>query len=340
MKSVQITRHGGPEVLKTVELPVPVMTEEGVRISIRASGLNFADVMMRMGLYPEAPKPPFTPGYEIAGLVTEVGPKVTTLKPGDEVVAFALFGGYTTQIVLPEIYVRKIPVGLTMVEAASIPVNFTTAWTALCDQARIRPGDRVLVQNAGGGVGVAAVQIAKQAGATVVGTVGSASKVSRVLELGAKECWTYDYWHQAPQAETGEFDIILDSSGGKELKFAFKRLAPNGRVVTFGVNAMVGGPKRSIFRVASTMLKTPIFTSIGLMMGNKGIFGLNMLQFVSRPEVITNALDSVLEGFRLRKYKTVVGKTFSLLSEAGAAQTYLTSRANIGKVVMLHDSRL
>src|SRR4051794_16092722 len=125
--SVQITRHGGPEVLKWVEEPSPVLTPHGVRIKVTAAGVNFADIMMRMGLYPEAPKPPFVPGYEVAGQIIEVGSLVKHFRNGERVVAGTRFGGYTSELVVPEYLVRKTPNGLTDIEAAGIPVNFLTA---------------------------------------------------------------------------------------------------------------------------------------------------------------------------------------------------------------------
>jgi NADPH:quinone reductase-like Zn-dependent oxidoreductase len=137
-----------------------------------------------MGTYPEAPKPPFVPGYEVAGTVIEVGSSVKNFQKGDRVLAGTRFGGYTTEVVVPEFQVKKIPGKLTDTEAAAIPVNFMTAWVALQDLARIRKGDRVLIQSAAGGVGVAAVQIAAQMGAHVVGTVSSKIKA---------DIFTYSY---------------------------------------------------------------------------------------------------------------------------------------------------
>ena len=127
MTSVQITRFGGPNVLRAVESPSPPLTPDGVRIAVRASGVSFADVQMRMGLYPEGLRPPFVPGYEVAGVVTEVGPRAGTFRPGDRVLAVPRFGGYATEIVLPEAQVRATPAHLEDTEAAAIPVSFLTA---------------------------------------------------------------------------------------------------------------------------------------------------------------------------------------------------------------------
>jgi NADPH:quinone reductase-like Zn-dependent oxidoreductase len=335
--ALQISRFGGPEVLKIVDVPAQELPPNGVRIAVRAAGVNFADLMMRMGMYPEAPKPPFVPGYEVSGQVTGVGSQVTGFRPGDRVLAGSKFGGYTSEIVLPDYQVRKTPASLSDAEAATIPVNFMTAWVALEDMARVRAGDRVLIHSAAGGVGVAAVQIAARAGAHVVGLVGSPSKADVVKSLGAHEVWTNEKWETGEDKDLGGFDIVLDATGGKSLKTGFRRLAPAGRIVNFGVASMVG-EKRSLAKVVSTFVNTPLFTPFKLMMHNKGVYGLNMLQLFEPPvdgreTLMGRCLDRVMEGFEKGRFKAIVGKTFPL-AEGGAAHEYLRSRANIGKVVL------
>lgn len=339
MKSLQITRFGGPEVLKLVEGTAPPLGAGEIRIQVEAAGVNFADIMMRMGLYPEAPKPPFVPGYEVAGSVTEVGTGVTTFKTGDRVVAGTKFGGYTDEIVLPAFQARRIPAHLSAIEAACIPVNFMTAWVALQDMGRVRKGDRVLVQSAAGGVGVAAVQIAANAGAEVIGLVGSPSKADAVKALGAAEVWTNDRWEQDSAADLGEFDIILDASGGKSLKRCFSRLAKAGRVVNFGVSTMVSGKRRSISKAIGLFLNTPLYTPFKLMMENKGVYGLNALQLFEvpkpgeRPPLMARVLDAIMEEFEKKRLKVVVGQTFPL-ERGGEAHERLMSRGNVGKIVL------
>ena len=331
MRAVEITRHGGPEVLQVRERPSPTLTPGSVRIRVRAAGVNFADLQMRMGMYPEAPKPPFAPGYEIAGEVVEAAPGVTSLAAGDRVLAGCHFGGYVDEIVLPAEWVRRIPGALSFEEAATIPVNWMTAWTAAVEMARVRAGDRVLVQSAAGGVGVAAVQIAARAGAHVIGLVGSAAKRDTVLSLGAKEVWLNDDWLRR---DSERFDLILESTGGAELKRSFSRLHPTGRVVTFGVSSMVSGRTRSILTVVKTLANMPLFTPFKLMMTNRGVFGVNMLKLFERDMPrLTGPLEKALEGFAAGHYRAIVGKSFPF-AEAGAAHEHLRSRSNIGKVVL------
>jgi len=312
-----------------------------VRIRVTASGVNFADLMMRMGMYPEAPPLPFIPGYEVAGTVMEVGAQITKFKAGDRVVAGCKFGGYVDEIVLAEYQVRHTPAHLSDAEAASIPVNFMTAWTALEEMARVRKGDRVLVPSAAGGVGVAAVQIATQKGAHVVGLVGSPSKVQIVRELGAAETMTNEEWEKASDKDAGGFDIVLDSTGGESVKRSMRRLGHGGRVVVFGVSSFVTGPKANLLRVARGFLHTPFFTPFKLMDTCSGIFGINMLKLFDPPApgadlsgtLMGRAFDGPLKAFEEKRFRAIVGKTFPL-AEGGAAHTHLQSRSNIGKVVL------
>jgi NADPH:quinone reductase-like Zn-dependent oxidoreductase len=341
IQSLQISKFGDPQVLKLTSTSAPEIFPHGVRIEVSASGVNFADVMMRMGLYPEAPKPPFVPGYEVSGVVTEVGHEVKNLRVGDRVLAGCRFGGYSSEVVLPDTQVRKIPAKLTDIEAAAIPVNFLTAWVALQDMARVRKGDRVLIQSAAGGVGVAAIQMAAQAGAHVVGVVGSTAKEYTVKSLGAAEVISNSDWETLSDKTIGNFDIILDPTGGESLKRSFKRLTTTGRLVNYGAASIVGGEKRSVLKLLSFARHTTFFTPFKLMMENKGVFGLNMLQLFPAdtqegPSPMEIALDRLLEKFEDGSYKVIIGKTFPL-SQGGAAQSYLQSRANIGKVILTRE---
>ena len=339
IKTVQIPHFGDTKVLKLMEQPRPSLTLQGVRIQVRAIGVNFADLMMRMGLYPEAPKTPFVPGYEVAGDVIEVGAGVKSVVPGDRVLAGTRFGGYASEIVAPEYHVRRIPKGLTYEQAAGIPVNFLTAWIALQEMGRVRRGDRVLIPSAAGGVGTAAVQIAAQEGAYVVGVVGSSTKKERVLSLGAAEVITQEQWEYEESAPRGDFQIILDSTGGESIKRSYRRLASGGRLVHFGASSLVGGPKRSLGRILSFVLNSTFFTTYKLMMDNKGVYGLNMLQLFEEPtpgksNPIFSAFDEVLKRFEDGRYQVVVGKTFPL-EQAGFAHHHLQSRENFGKVILI-----
>lgn len=331
VRSIEIPRYGGPEVFRLVEKSSSPISSDSVRIRVSAAGVNFADLMMRMGSYPEAPKRPFVPGYEVAGVLTEVGQKVRRFQIGDRVLAATRFGGYTTELVLPEDQVWKTPPSLSDEEAVAIPVNFMAAWIALEDMARVRAGDRVLIPSAAGGVGIAALQIALKAGAEVTGMIGNPGKAELIRSLGA-----HPISYEDADAFEGKFDIVLDATGGKSLKRSFRALAPAGRIVHYGVSGIVGGNRRSLGRTAKQLVQTPFFHPLQLMMESKGIFGLNLLQLFA-PEkkfILTKAMNQILARFERNELRVVIGKTFPL-EAASAAHSYLQSRRAVGKVVLL-----
>src|SRR6201997_1628998 len=190
MRAVVITKHGGPGVLQVQERPDPPLGPGEVRIQVAAAGINFADVMARMGLYQDAPKTPCVVGYEVAGTVLEVGDGVSAVAPGARVLAGTQFGGYASEVVVPASDVVPLPDSLTFEQGAAIPVNYVTAWAALVRYGAVQPGERVLIHAAAGGVGIAATQIAKRAGAEVYGTA-SPSKHERIRELGVDHALDY-----------------------------------------------------------------------------------------------------------------------------------------------------
>ena len=337
MIQVQISRFGGTEVLVPVEVPSPPLGPGEVRIKVSAAGVSFAEAQMRLGLYPEAPRLPFVPGFEVAGVIAEVHPGVRTFRRGERVFAVCRFGGYASEIVLPALQVRKTPRKLSDKEAAAIPVSFLTAWIALVDVARVREGDRVLVPGAAGGVGTAMVQVAARAGARVTALVGSAEKKEKVRALGASQVLTYEELEAGKGGDGHDFTVILEPRGGSFVKDAMRRLAPCGRVVCYGVSSIVCGTKRSIPFVLRSLLQTPLFTPIGLQMGNKGVLGLNLLKFFDSDKGVRlamNAMDGALEGIQSGIFSPVIGKTFPL-ARAGDAHAYLQSRKSTGTVILI-----
>src|SRR5437660_3945755 len=212
MRAVVITKHGGPGVLAVQERPDPPIGAGEVRIAVAAAGINFADVLARVGLYQDAPKPPCVVGYEVAGTVLELGAGVEGLSHGQRVLAGTQFNGYSSQAVVPAADVVPLPEGLSFEQGAAIPVNYATAWAALIRYGSLQAGERVLVHSAGGGVGIAATQIAKRTGAEVYGTA-SPGKHERCRELGVDH--TLDYTRPGWDRDIPRFDVLLDAVGGK-----------------------------------------------------------------------------------------------------------------------------
>jgi len=160
MKAIQVAQRGGPEVLKLVDLPEPVPAEGQVVVKVEVAGVNFSDILARRGTYPRAPAPPFVPGIEVAGVIAQVGSKISDLKPGDRVVGFAS-GGYAEYALLPAQVTYPVPPSVSLEAAAATFVVINTAWHCLKIRAHLRSGETVLILAAAGAVGTAAVQLAK-----------------------------------------------------------------------------------------------------------------------------------------------------------------------------------
>ena len=261
-------------MLEVQERPDPTIGAGQVRIDVAASGINFADVMARMGLYPDAPKPPCVVGYEVAGTVAEVGDGVSRVSPGQRVLAGTSFGGYASQVVVPEDDVIALPDRLTFEQGAAIPVNYATAWAGLIGYGRLQPGERVLIHSAGGEVGIAATQIAKRSGAEIYGTA-SPSKHERCSELGVDHMldYTRDGWDRG----LPKFDVILDAVGGPSFRRSYDLLRPGGRLVAFGASSVVSGDRRNIATALKAVVRMPRFNMVKQMSESKAVIGLNML---------------------------------------------------------------
>ncbi|HWG09257.1 MAG TPA: medium chain dehydrogenase/reductase family protein [Solirubrobacteraceae bacterium] len=330
MRAVVITKHGGPGVLRVQEKPDPALSPGEVRIDVAAAGINFADVMARMGLYPDAPKTPCVVGYEVAGTILELGEGVEGLTPGQRVLAGTPFGGYASQVVVSAEDVVPLPEELSFEQGAAIPVNYATAWAALIGYGNLQRGERVLVHSAGGGVGIAATQIAKRAGAEIYGTA-SPGKHERIREFGCEHA--IDYTEPGWEKSLPRFDVILDAVGGKSFRTGYDLLRPGGRLVAFGASALVSGQRRNLVTALRTVIRMPRFNMIKQMSESKAVIGLNMLTLWKDRGTLQPWIAPLREMIEDGTVKPVVGGVFSF-EEAGAAQTMITERKNVGKVVL------
>jgi NADPH:quinone reductase-like Zn-dependent oxidoreductase len=330
MRAVVITKHGGPGVLEVQEQADPEIGPGEVRIDVAAAGINFADVMARMGLYQDAPKTPCVVGYEVAGTILELGDGVEGLTPGQRVVAGTQFGGYASQVVVTASDVVPLPDGLSFEQGAAIPVNYGTAWAGLIGFGSLQPGERVLVHSAGGGVGIAATQIAKRTGAEVYGTA-SPGKHARCEELGVDHA--IDYTQSGWERGLPKFDVILDAVGGKSFRTGYDLLRPGGRLVAFGASAIVSGQRRNLVTALRTVIRMPRFSMIKQMSESKAVIGLNMLTLWKDRGTLQPWIGPLQEMLDDGTVKPVVAGDFSF-EDAGAAQTMITERRNVGKVVL------
>jgi NADPH:quinone reductase-like Zn-dependent oxidoreductase len=335
MRALVLTKHGPPdEALAVQERPDPPVGPRQVRIRVHAAGLNFADVLARVGLYPDAPKPPAVLGYEAAGEVESVGPGADGFQPGQRVVAGTRFNGFAELVTADVSNVLPIPDRLSFEEAAAVPVVFGTAYAAVVLLSAVRPGETVLVHAAAGGVGIAAVQIARDRGAEVIGTA-SAAKHDAVREQGAAH--VIDYRSQDVQAEVNRLtggkgvDVVLDALGS--FRESYKLLRPGGRMVMYGASQLLTGDKRNIVKTLRAVATMPRFSAIKLMNDNRSVMGLNMLHWWDERGSLEELIGPLNDLLDRGVIEPVVAEVFPF-DRAADAHRYIQERKNVGKVVL------
>jgi NADPH:quinone reductase-like Zn-dependent oxidoreductase len=336
MRQVCLLRYGPPEVLHVREVPEPVPTVGTVCIAVRAIGVNFADVLARQGLYPDCPRPPVVIGYEVAGVLEAVGAEVRHLVPGQAVLALTRFGGYAEKVVVPAAQVFPLPQGMPLTAAAALPVNYLTAYVMLYICGHLQPAERVLIHGAGGGVGLAAIQLCRLRQAEIYGTA-SAGKHPFLLQQGVRHA--IDSRQQDVPAAirrlTGDrgLDIILDPLGGRSFAQSYTLLAPLGRLIMFGVSRMSQGLRRNILCAVWQLLCMPWFHPIRLLNDNKAIIGVNLGRLWDQTGLLRQVMESLLQLYQQGQIDPVIARTFPL-AEAAVAHRYLQERRNIGKVLL------
>jgi NADPH2:quinone reductase len=328
VQEIAIEKYGRADTLTMRKREARAPGDDEVTIDVAYSGVNFADVQMRLGFYPDAPPKPFVPGYEVSGRIAEVGRNVKGIAPGDTVAAGTYFGGYTSRLTIPARQVLPVPSKIGLEGAAALPVNFFTAHVALHEMARIRRGDRVLIECATGGVGVLAMQMARAAGAEVTGLTTSPHKKAFIEGYGAT-AFTRDELRNDGTL-TG-YDMILNASGGTEINWQRARLGISGRMVCLGLNSGVKDGRRNFARIAWAALRTPRISVLKLFDANTGIYALNALHVLRDPAWIERLTAAFREtGEALQPH---VGKVFPA-AEVAAAHRFLETKQATGKVLL------
>ena len=303
-------------------------------VRVRASGVNFADVSARLGVYPDAPPPPCVVGYEVSGVIEQVGTNVQGFKSGDRVLALTRFGGYAEAVAIPAAQVFAMPAAMSFEEAAAIPVNYLTAILMLRHFGNVREGDKVLVHAAAGGVGMAAIQLCRIAGAEVIGTA-SASKHATLKQMGVAHCIDYrteDFDEGVRRVTNGRgVDIALDATGA--FRKSYRCLAPLGRLVCFGLSQASSGMGPSRLRALLAVAQLPFFHPIKLMNDNKAVIGVNLGHLWDHIGMLRREMMGLLADYDGGRIKPVVGKTFPL-ADAAKAHRFMQERQNVGKVVL------
>ena len=339
MRQIWITKAGPPEVLEVKEAPDPEPKAGEVRIRVEATGVNFADIMGRLGIYPDLPPMPVVPGYEVSGRIDAVGAGVDGNWAGRDILAVTRFGGYADIVCVPAKQIFARPANMSALEGAAFPVNYFTAWQLVVVMGGLKAGETVLVHSAGGGVGIAATQIAKHIGARVIGTA-SAGKHAELRSLGVDDL--IDYRTEDFEARTREItngrgvELILDAVGGESWKKGYRVLAPTGRLGMFGLSAAATGKNRNVLSMLSAVVQMPWvqFNPLSLMNANKGVFGVNVGHMWGEIDRQRAWADRLWELWAQGAIKPKIARSFRF-NEAPQAHHFIQDRGNIGKVVLV-----
>ncbi len=319
MKAIRVHQFGGPEVLTYEDAPEPRPGPGEVLVRVKAVGVNFADLLIRMGAYPSG-DPPIIPGLEAAGTVEALGDGVSGLQPGQRVIAWTR-RTYAELAAAPASRVLPAPDGLSFEELAAIPVAFATAWHALVTTARLQAGERVLVHAAGSGVGTAAIQVAKQLGAWVIATAGQDWKLERARELGADAVVNYstqDVAAEVKQATGGRgVDVVLEGVGRATFPSSVASVSDYGRLVIYGAPS---GPRVELDS------RLAIFR-------NLTVYGMSITSSKLFAETIESFAQQALPWFEQGRLRPVVDSVYPL-EDASQAHRSMMDRAQFGKLVL------
>ncbi|MFN8369508.1 MAG: zinc-binding dehydrogenase [Bacteriovoracaceae bacterium] len=280
VEKIWIRKNGPAEVLSfetTHDGTLEQLLPDEVLIDVYYSGINFADIVMRLGFYPNAPAKPYVPGYEYSGIVLKVGSHVKHVKVGDAVYGGSFFGSHSSKIKIESWLVIKLPKELTLEEGAALPVAFITTHAAICDMARVRAQDKVVIDCATGGVGTLALQILQKLGAETTGLTSSESKKALIESYGARALTHAEF---AKENKLNHYDFILNSQGGSSIRQYYNYLAPTGRMVCLGISAGIKNGRRDFFAMIKTIITMPKFSVIKMFHDNRGVYGENALKLM------------------------------------------------------------
>jgi len=339
MRQVVTTGNGGVEVLRVQERPDPKPAAGEVLIRVRAAGLNFADILARQGLYPDAPKKPCVMGYEVSGVVEAVGENTPSSWNGKSVVALTRFGGQSSLVTVSADQILELPTSLTFEQGAAIPVNYLTAYALVAVMGALQPGETILIHNVGGGVGLAALDVARRIGARTYGTA-SPSKHDFLRERGLDHAIDYRNQDWLPVlmtlTESRGVELILDPLGGGHWKKSYRALRSTGRLGMFGVSTAAGPGLKGKLGLLKVVWSTPWFHPLALMNRNKGVFGLNLGHMWDEGDKVQGWMKVILEGVGEGWVRPYVDQSFPF-SQTREAHAYLEGRKNVGKVVLIPD---
>ena len=332
MRRIVYTKKGGLDSIDIIEDKTPKLSPNEVLIQVHRAGINFADLMMRQGLYGAAPDFPFTPGYEISGIVQELGDDVDGLSIGDRVVALTGFGGYAEQVVVDQQRVWPLPDNVSFDAAAAMPVTYLTAYHMLAYLGNFKAGDSILVHHAAGGVGTATAQLAKALKSGNVYGTASANKADFVEAQGMIHIPRGNDFVKRIKDEVGGVHHALDPVGGKHVMESYRALRNGGRLYVFGASSAVKGPKRSMLTALKMWWTTPRFDPIRMMNSNKSVFGVHMGMWKDE-EVVREQMVALAKMLEMGLIDPVIDSVYRF-EDVAAAQKHIHDRGNRGKVLL------
>jgi NADPH:quinone reductase-like Zn-dependent oxidoreductase len=337
MRAIVTTRNGDVGAMKVETRPDPVARRGEVLIRVKVSGLNFADILARQGLYPDGPPKPCVMGYEVAGIIEAVGEGVDSSIVGESVIAMTRFGGQAELVAVPDAQVFEKPSQLTFEQGAALPVNYLTAWALIVTMGGLKRDESILIHNAGGGVGLAALDIAKHIGAKTFGTA-SAGKHEFLRQRGLDHPIDYrgqDWLAVLMDLTHGRgVELVIDPLGGSSWKQSYRALRSTGRMGVFGMSVASASGIAGKFKVLKGLVSMPRFNPIGLMNRNKGVFGLNLGHMWDEGEKVASWTREIMTGVQEGWIRPHVDRTFTF-DQIQEAHRYIEARKNTGKVVLL-----
>ena len=341
MQRIVIQRPGGFDALRLIESEDPTPGPGEVRLRIAAAGVNYADGIIRMGLYESAKRLhgyPITPGFEVAGTIDAIGPNVDGWQVGDRVIGVTLFGGYTSHLCLASDRVFALPEALSFEQGAALPTVFLTAWFMAHRQLQPETGQRWLVHSAAGGVGGALLQLARLAGVDAVGVVGAAHKIDAAKALGASQVinksagdWVAEARRLAPQG----YHAVFDANGVSTLKHSFALLAPMGCLMIYGFASMLPKNGRlNWLRLAWDWWRTPRFNPLQMTTSNRSVLAANLSFLSAEAPLLRRGMLWLLERFADGRLQPPPVRRFALV-DAADAQRHIESGQSVGKIVLI-----
>jgi NADPH:quinone reductase-like Zn-dependent oxidoreductase len=338
---IVVSRYGGPDEITVVQEECPEPKPGEARVRVLAAGVSLPDVMMREGIHPEKPVPPFTPGWDLVGVVDRVGAQVHGIEAGQVVAALPITGAYAQYVCLPEDELVPVPPGLDAAEVVSLGLNYVTAWQMLHRVAAVARGQRVLVHGASGGVGTALLQLGRLAGLQMYGTC-SARAAATVAAEGATpiDYRKQDFVPEMQRLAAGGVDVVFDGIGGAHIWRSRRALRPGGRVVAYGLTAslskgrIIGGRPHRIRGLATFGLYV---AASWLLPGRRRVVPYS-IQWLKRrrPDLFRQDLGALIELLRDGKIKPIIARRFPL-AQASQAQAFLGNGGVTGKVVLVPD---